>query len=77
MSRFKVMPWLRALRDRTAEEEKGLTVEQRLEKHRRESAPLVEQFVRNHPAARRIETVSPPMVAEKNATYRIRPAPNR
>ena len=70
MSEFKVMPWLRALRDRNAEEERGLTIAERLKKHRAESETLVAEFLRVHPEARCMRQQSAALVAaEEHAPY--------
>ena len=70
MNSFKVMPWLRALRDRNAEDEKGMSINDRLEKHRREVEPLVREFLKKHPnAENNAEPQRSMMVAEKHAPY--------
>lgn len=70
MSEFKVMPWLRALRDRNAEKERGLTIAERLKKHRAESETLVEEFLRIHPEARCIrQQPASRVVAEGRSEY--------
>lgn len=68
-SEFKVMPWLRALRDRNAEEERELTIAERLKKHRAESEALVEDFLQVHPEARSMRQQSAARVAEDRAEY--------
>lgn len=75
MSSFKVMPWLRALRDRHAEEEKGMSIKERLEKHRRETEPLVREFLTNHPEARQPESATQSQVAEDHTRYGSESAP--
>lgn len=74
MSSFKVMPWLRALRDRDAAEEHGCSAEERLARHRREAAPLVEQFLRSHPGVRPPAVGNAARVAEDRPPYGPVPA---
>ena len=69
MTEFKVMPWLRALRDRNAEEEQGLTTEQRFQKHHREAEPLVRDFLANHPNVKMVEPSRIAKVAEETPPY--------
>ena len=70
MSNFKVMPWLRTLRDRDAEEDKGISINDRLVKHRREAVPLVREFLKKHPnAENNAEQQRVAMVAEEHAPY--------
>jgi hypothetical protein len=67
---FKVMPWLRALRDRHAQEVEGLSVAERLRRSRAEAEPLMEEFFGNHPAARPVAPAAPvARVAETRAAY--------
>ena len=70
MNDFKVIRWIRGLRDRNAQEEKDLTIKDRLEKHRREAEPFVREFLAKHP---NIESSAEPkhnaMVAEDRARY--------
>jgi hypothetical protein len=48
---FKVMPWLRALRDRSAREQEGVSAEERIRRSSEVSAPLMQESRRNHPDA--------------------------
>ena len=68
-SEFKVMPWLRALRDKSAKEQEGLSVAERLRRTRALSTPLVEEFMKNHPDARRTSESPLSRVAEEQAPY--------
>ena len=64
------MPWLRALRDRHAQEVAGLSVAERLRRSRAESEALMEEFFRSHPEARPAMPAAPAArVAETRATY--------
>jgi len=70
MSSFTTLSWLRELRDRNAEEEKGMSINDRLEKHRREARDLVHEFLKIHPnAGNNAELQRHAMVAEKHHPY--------
>ena len=70
ITEFKVMPWLRALRDRHAREVEGLSVAERLRRSRAASEPLMEEFFRNHPEARPAAPAKPAArVAETRTAY--------
>ncbi len=70
MSNFTTLSWLRELRDRNAEEEKGMSINERLEKHRREARTLVHEFLEKHPnAVTNAEPQRNAMVAEKHTPY--------
>ena len=67
---FKVMPWLRALRDRHAQAVEGLSVAERLRRSRAESEVLMEEFFHHHPEARPATPAAPAArVAETRAAY--------
>jgi len=67
---FKVMPWLRALRDRHAREVAGLSAAERLRRSSAESATLMAEFFRHHPEARPAPPEAPAArVAEPRAAY--------
>ena len=66
---FKVMPWLRALRERNAQEEAGLTIEERLRRTRERAAPVMREFMKNHPKARQCAQKVQSMVAEEHGHY--------
>jgi hypothetical protein len=68
-SEFKVMPWLRALRDKSAKEQEGLSVAERLRRSRALSAPLMEEFLKSHPEARSASEKPLSQVAEENPKY--------
>jgi hypothetical protein len=48
-SEFRVLPWLRDVRDRYAEETEGLDAAERIDLLRRETEVWVQQFLRHHP----------------------------
>jgi len=51
-SDFKVMVWLRDLRDRNSETETTLTVEKRIERSSKQSAKLLNKYLQTHPKAK-------------------------
>lgn len=69
MTEFKVMPWLRALRDRSAKEQVGLSVDERLRRSRARAAPLTAQFLKRHPEARSRSARELLVVAEERPEY--------
>jgi len=66
---FKVMPWLRALRDRNVKEEAGLSIEERLRRSRERAAPLLRDFREYHPEAKKTSNPSHALVAERGDKY--------
>jgi len=67
---FKVLPWLRALRDRNAKEEEGMTIEERLRRTRERAQPLMREFLKNHPNVTMAESPRSTVVAEKHGHYK-------
>ena len=68
---FRVMPWLRALRDRNAEAEAGMSWDQILEREREQKEAGVAWFLKAHPDARVIRPGESPdrQVAERPGDY--------
>ena len=67
-SEFKVLPWLRGVRDRYAQETEGLEDAERIERLRRETEAWVRQFVRDRPrSAAGAET--PALIRESPVEY--------
>ncbi len=66
---FKVLPWLREVRDRHARETEGLTSEERVAALERETRAWTAAFLRNHPEAVDRATPAPARVAEQPAPY--------
>ena len=66
---FKVLPWLRALRDRNAKEEEGMTIKERLRRTRERAQPLMREFLKSHPNVKMAESPRSTVVAEKHAHY--------
>jgi hypothetical protein len=69
---FKVMPWLRALRDRNAKEQAGLTIDERLRRSQKRGEPLLREFQRSHPEAFADRKARPLAVAEEHVHYGTR-----
>jgi hypothetical protein len=67
---FKVLEWLRDVRDRHARQTEGLTTEQRLAALEQETREWNAAFFRNHPEARLAAPLEPAArVAETRASY--------
>ena len=66
---FKVLPWLRALRDRNACEETGLADADVLERTRQRAVPVIRELQRTHPEAFHHDPPAQMRVAEKPAAY--------
>lgn len=68
---FHVMDWLRSVRDRNAETERGLSPEQILERERAEKEAAVARYLKAHPDARIIRPDDSPnrQVAENSGDY--------
>jgi hypothetical protein len=66
---FKVMPWLRELRDRNAKDEAGLSIEERLRRSREKAAGLLREFRLNHPEASKKNSPPQALVAEDGDQY--------
>ena len=66
---FKVLPWLREVRDRHARETEGLTAEERVADLERETHPWTAAFLRNHPEAVVREAPAKTRVAKQPEPY--------
>ena len=71
-SKFKVLDWLRGVRDRSAAEEREMSDAERLERLKRKAAPLVTAFLKSCPRVRRRSAVAANVVKEGPAEYRAR-----
>jgi hypothetical protein len=71
-SDFKVLDWVRRVRDRNAGEERNMSVEERSVRLRERAEPLVETFLANHPRARRTPSAKNACVREEAVRYRRR-----
>ena len=61
-SEFKVMPWLRSIRDDNADTESGISVRQRIKRTRKESGTLLNNYLQSHPSAKYVKDDSPSLV---------------
>ncbi len=63
---FKVMPWLRELRDRNAAEEQGLTIADRLQRTRDGAREIHRQLLTHHPETK-VTAADDPSAAQQRA----------
>lgn len=68
-SDFRVLDWLRSVRDRQAAETEGMSAEARFEHDRRLARDVVREFLKNHPNARRAAAPRAHSVAEDRGKY--------